>query len=166
MTRPSWDEYFMTMAHHVATRATCPRRHVGAVVVLEKQILTTGYNGSLPGQPHCTEVGCLIHGMGGCTRTTHAEINALCQAARHGIKLSGSTIYVTTSPCMPCFKSIAAAGIIEVVYDVEYREQEFLGFAQMARIKVRKYEPGRSSRISGQDDLHHGHEVPGVRDPR
>lgn len=166
MSRPSWDEYFMTMAHHAATRATCPRRHVGAVVVLEKQMLTTGYNGSLPGQPHCSEVGCLIQGTGGCLRTTHAEINAICQAARHGIKLSGSTIYVTTSPCMACFKPIAAAGIIEVVYDVEYREQEFLGFAKLAGIKVRKYEPGRSSRVDGGDDLHVRPEVPGVCLPR
>ncbi len=141
MTRPSWDQYFIEMAHHVAKRSTCPRRHVGAVIVKQKQVLTTGYNGSLPGQGHCTDVGCLIASVGaGCTRTVHAEVNAICQAARHGVSLSGSTIYVTTSPCMSCFKPIVAAGIIEVVYDNEYREQEFLGFAQLAGMMVRKYD--------------------------
>jgi len=139
VTRPSWDEYFMQMAHLVATRATCPRRHVGAVVVKGKQVLTTGYNGSLPGQPHCDEVGCMTQGTSGCLRTIHAEINAVAQAARHGINLSGSILYVTTSPCMSCFKSIIAAGIIEVVYDTEYREDVGLAFAKLAGVRVRKY---------------------------
>lgn len=139
MTRPSWDEYFMQMAHLVATRSTCPRRHVGAVVVKDKHVLSGGYNGSLPGQPHCDDIGCMTQGASGCLRTIHAEINAVAQAARHGINLSGSTIYVTTSPCMSCFKSIIAAGIIEVVYDNEYREDVGLGFAKLAGVTVRKY---------------------------
>lgn len=166
MPRPDWDCYFMQMAHLVATRATCPRRHVGAVVVKDKQVLATGYNGSLPGQPHCDDVGCMIQGMSGCLRTIHAEVNAVAQAARHGISVSGSTIYVTTSPCLSCFKAIISAGIIEVIYDTEYREDLGLAFAKLAGVKVRKHDSGRSNSVSGQDDLHDGAEVPGVRIPR
>lgn len=162
MTRPSWDDYFMDMAHHVATRATCPRRHVGCVLVKNKQVLCTGYNGSLPGHPHCDDIGCLTQGVSGCLRTIHAEANAICQAARHGINLSGSIIYVTTSPCMVCFKSVVAAGIVEVVYDSEYREQEFLGFAQLAGVRVRRHESVRSSGESGRSCAQDGTEVHAV----
>lgn len=122
--RPSWDEYFMGLAWTVAKRSTCLRvpDGVGAIIALNNQILSTGYAGSLRGQPHCTEVGCLIdERTGGCIRTVHAEVNAIVQSAQHGVRISGATIYTTMSPCWDCFKAIVNGGIVRVVYDVEYR---------------------------------------------
>ncbi|GAB4469516.1 MAG: dCMP deaminase family protein [Armatimonadaceae bacterium] len=114
-TRPSWDEYFMQIARDVATRATCLRRHVGAVVVRDKRILSTGYNGSPPGQPHCSEVGCLLED-GKCIRTLHAEQNALIQAALHGVSTQGATMYCTCRPCHVCARMIVGAGIERLVF--------------------------------------------------
>jgi len=113
--RPSWDEYFMRIAREVATRATCLRRHVGAVIVRDRRILSTGYNGSPPGQEHCTEVGCLMED-GRCIRTLHAEQNALMQAALHGVSTAGATVYSTCRPCHVCARMIVAAGITRVVF--------------------------------------------------
>lgn len=128
MTRVSWDRYFMNLAVQTATRSTCPRKHVGAVIVRDKTILSTGYNGSIRGAPHCDDVGCLMEG-GHCVRTVHAEANALIQAARHGIRLEGAEIYVTASPCFGCFKLIANAGIRKVAYGEFYRDEKVLSFA-------------------------------------
>jgi dCMP deaminase len=117
--RPSWDEYFMRIAHEVATRSTCPRLAVGAVVVRDKRILTTGYNGSPSGMPHCNEIGCLIRVVDGresCQRTLHAEQNALIQAAYHGVSVRGSTIYCTHQPCLLCVKMIMNAGVEGAYY--------------------------------------------------
>ncbi len=113
--RPSWDEYFLSIAREVASRSTCTRRHVGAVLVREKRILTTGYNGSPPGQQHCTEVGCLLED-GKCIRTLHAEQNAIAQAALHGVSTQGATLYCTCRPCHVCARMIVGAGIIRVVF--------------------------------------------------
>src|SRR5919204_5958156 len=101
VARPSWDEYFMQIARDVSTRATCNRRLVGAVVVLERRILSTGYNGAPHGLPHCTEVGCKIVD-GHCIRTLHAEQNAIVHGALYGVSLKGSTLYVTCQPCNNC----------------------------------------------------------------
>ncbi len=114
-TRPSWDEYFMTIARDVATRGTCLRRHVGSVVVRDRRILSTGYNGSPPGQQHCTEVGCLLE-QGRCIRTLHAEQNALIQAALHGVSTQNATLYATCRPCHVCARMIVGAGIVRVVF--------------------------------------------------
>lgn len=120
--RPSWDEYFMMMARDVvATRATCPRRQVGCVLVRDKRIITTGYNGSPPGMPHCTEVGCRLH-KGHCIRTIHAEQNAITQGAVHGVSTKGATCYVTAAPCVTCAKLLVAAGIVRVVYGESYTD--------------------------------------------
>ena len=119
-TRLGWDRYFLSMARVAATRATCTRKQVGAVIVLDRRVLSTGYNGSLRGEPHCTEVGCHME-EGHCIRTVHAEANAILQAARHGTRLEGATIYTTASPCWPCFKLIANAGIVRVCYAEQYR---------------------------------------------
>jgi dCMP deaminase len=115
--RPSWDEYFLQIARDVATRATCPRRHVGAVVVRDRRILTTGYNGSPPGQPHCEEpgVGCLLEDNR-CIRTLHAEQNAIIQAALHGVSTIGATLYCTCRPCHVCARMIAGAGVVRLVF--------------------------------------------------
>lgn len=114
-TRPPWDEYFMRIAFEVATRATCLRRHVGAVIVRDRRILSTGYNGSPPGQRHCDEVGCLLED-GRCIRTLHAEQNALMQAALHGVSTHGATLYATCRPCHVCARMVVAAGIVRVVF--------------------------------------------------
>ena len=122
MARASWDEYFMNIAREVATRSTCERKHVGAVIVRDKTILSTGYNGSVRGLPHCDEVGHLIVD-GHCVRTIHAEMNAIIQAAKNGTAIAGAAIYVTASPCWSCFKSIANAGIARIVYAEFYRDE-------------------------------------------
>jgi dCMP deaminase len=135
MQRVSWDRYFMNLALQAATRSTCPRKSVGAVIVRDKAILSTGYNGSVRGAPHCTEAGCLMENDH-CIRTVHAEANALVQAARHGTRLEGAEIYVTASPCFNCFKLIANAGIQTVYYGNLYRDDQVLEFAREAGIRM------------------------------
>ena len=119
--RVGWDEYFMNIARQVATRATCDRKHVGAVIVRDRVILSTGYNGSIRGLPHCDEIG---HDMdnGHCIRTVHAEANALVQAARNGVAIDGASVYVTASPCWDCFKLLANGGVKKIVFGEFYRE--------------------------------------------
>ena len=121
--RIGWDVYFMRMANFVATRSTCDRKHVGAVIVRDKRVIASGYNGSLPGLPHCDDVGHDMHN-GNCVRTVHAEVNAIAQAARYGTSLDGAAIYQNTYPCWKCFQSIAAAGIKVVIYEGDYRNDE------------------------------------------
>ena len=108
--RVSWETYFMNIAKEVATRSTCNRKHVGSVIVKDKTILSTGYNGSIKGLKHCDEIG---HEMidGHCVRTTHAEANAIVQAAKNGVSINDAEIFVTASPCYSCFKLIANSGI-------------------------------------------------------
>jgi dCMP deaminase len=128
--RPSWDEYFMRIAHEVAKRSTCLRRHVGSVVVLDKRILATGYNGAPSGLAHCEEVGCMRARMQvpsgerhELCRGLHAEMNALLQAARHGIRMEGATLYSTLIPCSLCTKMIINTGIRRVVAAGPYPDQ-------------------------------------------
>jgi dCMP deaminase len=118
--RPDWDIYFMQIAQVVATRSTCDRAHVGAVLVKDKRILSTGFNGSGIGLPHCDEIGHLMVD-GHCVRTVHAEANAIIQAALHGVSTKGATCYVNYFPCLLCTKMLINAGIIRIVYDEEYR---------------------------------------------
>ena len=120
--RPGWDEYFMEVARTVATRATCPRASVGAVIVRDHRILTTGYNGAPHHVAHCTEVGCKIVN-GHCLRTTHAEANAVVQGALHGVSLAGSTLYSTHQPCVGCSKLLISAGIVRIVYEEAYPDE-------------------------------------------
>lgn len=140
MARPSWDEYFMELAQVVAKRSTCNRRSVGAVLVRDKRILTTGYNGSPPGLPHCTDVGCLMVDNH-CVRAIHAEQNAIIQGAVHGIDLRGATCYVTASPCVHCAKMLIAAGVRRVVYLDPYTEQIGLDFAREAGVVMERFQP-------------------------
>ncbi len=135
MPRVSWDRYFMNLAVEASTRSTCPRKSVGAVVVRDKAVLATGYNGSIRGLPHCTEVGCLMEG-GHCVRTVHAEANAILQAARHGVRIDGADVYVTSSPCWDCFKLIANAGIMRVLYGEFYRDERITEYARAAGIEL------------------------------
>jgi len=135
VTRPSWDDYFMNIAHEVACRSTCNRAQVGAVIVKDKRILTTGYNGSPRGLAHCTEAGCLMDN-GHCVRTLHAEQNAIIQAALHGVSTRGSDIYVTHQPCFLCAKMIINAGIVRIVYDKEYPDDRSRSFLQEAGVTL------------------------------
>lgn len=133
--RVSWETYFMNIAKEVATRSTCDRKHVGAVIVRDKTILSTGYNGSIKGLPHCDDAG---HEMvdGHCIRTTHAEANAIVQAAKNGVKINESEIYVTASPCYNCFKLIANAGIKIILYQELYRDDRIINRAKEVGIKL------------------------------
>ena len=133
--RVSWETYFMNIAAEVATRSTCDRKHVGAVIVKDKTILSTGYNGSIKGLPHCDEVG---HEMvdDHCIRTTHAEANAIVQAAKNGVEINHAEIYITASPCYNCFKLIANAGIKSIYFLEFYREERIIEHAREAGIKL------------------------------
>lgn len=123
MQRENWDQYFMKIAEQVSTRATCDRKHVGCIIVKDKNILASGYNGSISRLDHCDEVG---HDMenGSCVRTVHAEQNAIVQAAKNGTSINGAYIYVNTFPCWNCFKLIANVGISKVFYKDSYRISE------------------------------------------
>lgn len=120
--RVDWDVYFMTFARTAALRATCVRKKVGAILVRERTVVSTGYNGSPRGQPHCTdpEVGCEMED-GHCIRTVHAEANAVTQAARNGAIIRGTTLYTTASPCYLCAKMLVNAGIVGIVFGEHYR---------------------------------------------
>ncbi len=125
--RPSWDEYFLKIALDVAERSTCGRRQVGAVLVRDKRILATGYNGAPRGVPHCAEVGCLRESLGvpsgerhELCRGVHAEMNALLQCALHGVAAAGAVLYSTATPCSLCSKMLINAGVGRVVYLGEY----------------------------------------------
>lgn len=141
MTRRPWDQYFLELAHQVASRSTCDRAHVGAVLVLDKNILSTGYNGSIRGLDHCDDVGHLMEDNH-CVRTVHAEANAIASAARHGVSVKNAVLYVTHFPCWLCFKLIANAGISKVVYDTAYRlDEKVLDAAQKSGIELLKIRP-------------------------
>lgn len=133
--RATWDEYFMGIARQVSTRSTCDRKHVGAVIVRNKLILATGYNGSISGLDHCDEVGHLMED-GHCVRTVHAESNAIVQAARSGISLEGAGIYVTASPCFGCFKLIANAGIRRIAFGEFYRDEKIFSFSEQLGVEL------------------------------
>jgi dCMP deaminase len=126
--RSGWDAYFMDIARVVASRATCDRKHVGAVLVRERTILSTGYNGSIRGLPHCDEVGHMME-AGHCVATIHAEANAILQAARNGVRIEGADIYTTASPCWPCFKLVANAGLKRIVYGEFYRDERIFDYS-------------------------------------
>ena len=127
--RPCWDDYFLMLAKLAATRSTCLSRPTGAVIVLDRQVLATGYNGSMPGCAHCSDEGeCHRRKIRGydednkydVCRAIHAEANAIAQAARRGISVEGATVYTTLSPCFVCTKLMASARIVHVVYEHEY----------------------------------------------
>lgn len=133
--RASWDEYFMSIARTVASRATCDRKHVGAVIVRDRTILATGYNGSIGGLEHCDEAGHMMEN-GHCVRTIHAETNAVIQAARNGVRIEAAGIYVTASPCWHCFKLLANAGIKRVVFGEFYRDPRVYEFSARLGIEL------------------------------
>ncbi len=145
--RPSWDEYFMNIADNVSTRVTCIRRKVGAIIVKERRILSTGYNGAPAGITHCTKETCLRtlnnvpsgekHEL---CRGLHAEQNAIIQAAQHGVSIAGAIIYITTQPCSICAKMLINSGITKFIYKNPYNDPLALEMIKEAGIDVLIYE--------------------------
>ncbi len=141
--RPTWDEYFMNITKEVAKRSTCMRRNVGAIIVKDKQILATGYNGAPMGFVHCEDEGCLRERLNvpsgerhELCRAVHAEQNAIIQSAVHGVSVKGGTLYCTTAPCLLCAKMIINAGIVRVVYLEGYPDTTSLHFFKTAGVEV------------------------------
>jgi len=137
--KPNWDEYFMAIARIIATRSNCDRLHTGSVLVKDKRITATGYNGAPPGLPTCDEVGHLMED-GHCVRTVHAEHNVLLQVARlQGSSTEGATLYTLYSPCIHCAKYIIAAGVKRIVYGKVYRNSNVIQYLKSAGIDVDEY---------------------------
>jgi dCMP deaminase len=138
--RKSWENYFMDIAHMAASRSTCGRKNVGAIIVKDRTIVSTGYNGSIRNAPHCDhrdEKGLVtVDGEVHCDLTVHAEMNAIVQAAKNGVSVGDADIYITASPCWPCFKNIANAGIKTIYYAEFYRDEKFLDVAMSLGIDV------------------------------
>lgn len=155
MSRPTWDEYFIEITHLVAKRSTCLRRQVGAVIVKDKNILATGYNGAPSGVSHCLDVGCLREKLGipsgerhELCRGLHAEQNAIIQAAKHGTGIEGSTLYCTTMPCIICSKMIINAGIKRVVYEMGYPDQLAVEMITESGVVVDRFHSGAGEEAS------------------
>jgi len=145
MMRPTYDEYFMKMTQVVATRSTCLRRNVGAILVKNKHILSTGYNGAPKGLKHCSEVGCLREKLNvqpgerhELCRGLHAEQNAIIQASVFGVSIDGATLYCTVAPCSVCAKMLINAGIKEIAYQDSYPDDLAQQMLTEAKIKMRK----------------------------
>lgn len=148
MSRPSWPEYFMAITKMVAKRSTCLRRHVGAILVKDKRILASGYNGAPTGLKHCDEVGCLREQLSvpsgerhELCRGLHAEQNAIIQAAYHGIIIRGSTLYCTNRPCIICSKMLINAGIKKIIYGKGYNDPLADQILEEANIKIERFVP-------------------------
>lgn len=146
-TRPSWDEYFMDITRRVATRSTCLRRAVGAILVHDKRIIASGYNGGPTGLAHCLDIGCLRERLGipsgqqhELCRGIHAEQNAIIQAARYGVSIDGAVLYCTTQPCTQCTKMLINAGITEIVYAEGYPDDLARELLDESGIIVRRFE--------------------------
>jgi len=125
----------MNIAKEVATRSTCDRKHVGALIVRDKTILSTGYNGSIRGMPHCDETGHMMENNH-CVATIHAEANAILQAAKNGVMIDKAEVYITASPCWPCFKMLANAGIKKIYYGEFYRDERIFDVAKRIGIEL------------------------------
>lgn len=147
MPRPTWDQYFIDITHLVATRSTCLRRQVGALLVKDRNILATGYNGTPSGITHCDDVGCLRERLKvpsgerhELCRGLHAEQNAIIQAARHGVNIDGATLYCTTMPCIICTKMLINAGIKRIVFEEGYADELAREMVAEARIGVDQFQ--------------------------
>lgn len=160
MARKSKDTYFGEIADLVSSRSTCLRNQVGAVIVKDSQILSTGYNGAPKGLPHCDEVGCIREEMGlksgerhELCRGLHAEQNAIIQAAYHGVSVKGGKIYVTTKPCSICTKMIINAGIEEIIYIEEYDDRLAAELLSQSNLKIRKINVKRKYGRNAMNDF-------------
>ena len=151
--RPTWHQYFLTITRNVAERSTCTRAKVGAVIVRDKNILATGYNGAPAGLPHCLDVGCLVYRSvtpngeteENCFRTIHAEINAIAQAAKNGHAIRGAHVYITHSPCIHCFKVLINSGVERIVYEKEYKLHTLADMQSYTNVELVKVDVGEPS---------------------
>jgi dCMP deaminase len=149
--RLTWDQYFMTITQQVAERSTCQRAKVGAVIVRDRNILATGYNGAPAGMPHCTDAGCLIYESKtpngdieqNCFRTIHAEINAIAQAAKNGSNIKDTFIYVTHTPCIHCLKVLVNTGIRSVFYEKLYKIHTLEEILRTTQVQMEQVEVPR-----------------------
>jgi dCMP deaminase len=147
--RPSWHQYFLTITRQVAERSTCTRAKVGAVIVRDKNILATGYNGAPAGLPHCTELGCLVYTSRtptgeleeNCFRTIHAEINAIAQAAKNGASIRDADIYITHTPCIHCLKVLINTGIRRIFYEHDYKTHTLSEILRHSGVHLERVEP-------------------------
>ncbi len=135
--RPQWDQYFLKLAMLASERATCPRMHCGCVLVKDKNVIATGYNGSIPGDAHCEDVGCMVIDNH-CVRTVHAEMNALIQAAKRGHAVAGATAYVTNMPCTTCAKALVTAGVKRVVIFSDFHDTLAVEFFKKGGVTIDK----------------------------
>ena len=145
MPRASWDAYFLGLAGHVAERSTCLRRQVGCLMVRDRRILATGYNGSPSKAPHCIDVGCARSGVPSgerlyLCRAVHAEVNAVAMAAKVGVPLDGATAYVTVRPCAGCMRLLIQAGVERVVWEGSYPDEETVKVAKESGFETRSGE--------------------------
>lgn len=136
--RPDWDEYFLKLAMLASERATCPRMHCGCVLVKNKNVIATGYNGSIPGDEHCEDIGCLVIDSH-CVRTVHAEMNAIVQAARRGHAVDGAIAYVTNMPCTTCAKALITAGVKRVVVFSDFHDTLAMQFFSKAGVPIDRH---------------------------
>jgi len=150
MDRPSWDEYFMMIAEDVSRRSTCLRRKVGAILVVRRRILATGYNGAPSGVPHCSETGCLREQMAvpsgqrhELCRGLHAEQNAIIQAAKHGVRIDGATLYTTHHPCSICAKMAINAGVTRIVCREDYPDDLGKTMLRLGGVKLEVFAGGK-----------------------
>ncbi len=147
--RLSWHQYFMTITRQVAERSTCNRAKVGAVIVRDKNILATGYNGAPAGMPHCIDVGCLIYQSKtpdgdteeNCFRTIHAEINAIAQAAKNGSTIKDASIYITHTPCIHCLKVLVNTGIKNIYYEKTYKLHTLEEILRTTKVHLESVKP-------------------------
>lgn len=157
--RPSWDEYFMEIVELIKTRSTCLRRQVGALIVKDKRILATGYNGAPTGCSHCLEVGCMREKLGipsgerhELCRAIHAEQNAIVQAANSGTSIKGGTLYVTHQPCVLCAKMAINAGISKIIYKGEYPDELSMSMLEEAGVEVHKFKSEGIEKVTSQKE--------------
>ena len=141
--RPDWDEYFLKLVKIIATRSTCLRRQVGALLVKDKRLIASGYNGTPTGMPHCLDIGCLREQLKipsgerqELCRGLHAEMNAIIQAAIYGVSTDGTTLYCTNYPCVLCAKTLVQAGIKRVVFISDYPDKEAKAVFEQAKIPI------------------------------
>lgn len=136
--RIDWDQYFMVQAALLASRSTCKRLSVGAVLVRDKRIIAGGYNGSVSGDDHCIDEGCYLRDEH-CVRTIHAEMNAILQCARFGMSTDGASLYVTDFPCLQCTKSLLQAGIKEINYIRNYHNDDYaMKLIKLKNVRLRQ----------------------------
>jgi dCMP deaminase len=158
--RPDWDSYFIEIARIVARRATCLRRQMGALLVKDRRILSTGYNGAPAGLPHCEETGCLREALGipsgerhELCRALHAEQNAIIQAALHGVAVQGATLYCTHQPCNVCAKMLINAGVKRVVIMNDYPDPMAADFFSQAGVEVVRLSSSSKSPLAPESEI-------------